>query len=155
MSLPAGFASTPLRNKAHYWTFDALKDVYASLPFPLREFHSDNGSESINHVVNDWHRNPACPIPFTRSGDHKKNDNRFVEQKNGAVVREYTGHDRLEGDALQSRLAAVYRYMAPLLNFFMLTMKLESKVKIGSKEIKKYDAPRSPYRRLMESEPAA
>jgi hypothetical protein len=31
-------------------------------------------------------------------------------------------------------------------------MKLESKVKVGSKEIKKYDAPRSPYRRLLESE---
>jgi hypothetical protein len=31
-------------------------------------------------------------------------------------------------------------------------MKLESKVKVGSKEIKKYDAPRSPYQRLLESE---
>jgi hypothetical protein len=31
-------------------------------------------------------------------------------------------------------------------------MKLESKVKVGSKEIKKYDQPRSPYQRLLESE---
>jgi hypothetical protein len=31
-------------------------------------------------------------------------------------------------------------------------MKLESKVKVGSKEIKKYDEPRSPYHRLIESE---
>jgi hypothetical protein len=43
--------------------------------------------------------------------------------------------------------------MAPLLNFFMPTMKLENKVKAGSKEIKKYDEPRSPYRRrLLESD---
>jgi hypothetical protein len=34
----------------------------------------------------------------------------------------------------------------------MPTMKLESKVKIGSKEIKKYDEPRSLYQRLLESE---
>jgi hypothetical protein len=40
-----------LLNKAHRWTFNALKDVYAGLPFPLREFHSDDGSEFINHVV--------------------------------------------------------------------------------------------------------
>jgi hypothetical protein len=30
-------------------------------------------------------------------------------------------------------------------------MKLESKVKAGSKEIKKYDEPRGPCRRLLES----
>jgi hypothetical protein len=70
-----------LLNKVHRWTFDVLKDIYAGLPFPLREFHGDNGSEFINHVVTDWHRNPARSIPFTRSRDHKKNDSRFVEQK--------------------------------------------------------------------------
>jgi hypothetical protein len=75
-----------------------------------------------------------------------------VEQKNGAVVREYTGYDRLEGNVLQARLAGVYRSLVPLLNFFMPTMKLESKVKAGSKEINKYDEPRSPYQRLMESD---
>ena len=141
-----------LLNKAHCWTFDALKDIHSGLPFPLREFHSDNGSEFINQVITDWHRNPACPIPFTRSRDHKKNDNCFVEQKNGAVVREYIGYDRLEGAARQARLAEVYRPLVPFLNFFMPTMKLESKVKVGSKEIKKYDEPRSPYQRLLESD---
>jgi hypothetical protein len=141
-----------LLNKARCRTFDALRDIHANLPFPLMEFHSDNGSEFINHAVTGWHRNPACPIPFTRSRDHKKNDNRFVEQKNGAVVREYTGCDRLEGNAIQTRLAAACRHLAPLPGFFMPAMKLESKVKTGSKEIKKYDEPRSPYRRLLESD---
>jgi hypothetical protein len=123
-----------LLNKVHRWTFDALRDIHANLPFPLKEFHSDNGGEFINHVVTDQHRNPACPIPFTRSRDHKKNDNCFVEQKNGAVVREYIGYDRLEGDALQSRLTAVCRHLVSLLNFFMPTMKLESKVKVRSQK---------------------
>jgi hypothetical protein len=48
-------------------------------------------------------------------------------------------------------LNTVYRYLEPLLDFFMPTMKLVSKVKVGSKEIKKYDEPVSPYHRLMDS----
>jgi hypothetical protein len=54
-----------LLKKARRWTFDALKDIHTGLPFPLREFHSDNGSEFINQVISDRRRNPACPIPFT------------------------------------------------------------------------------------------
>jgi hypothetical protein len=75
-----------------------------------------------------------------------------VKQKNGAVVREYIGYDRLEGEVLQARLAEIYRSPVPFLNFFMSAMKLESKVKAGSKEIKKYDEPRSPCQRLLEGE---
>jgi hypothetical protein len=72
-----------------------------------------------------------------------------VEQKNGAVVREYIGCDRLEGDIPDSPASPP---PGPLLNFFMPAMKLESKVKAGSKKIKKYDAPRNPYQRTLESE---
>ena len=36
-------------NKAQVWVFDALKDIRARLPFPLRGIDSDNGSEFINH----------------------------------------------------------------------------------------------------------
>jgi hypothetical protein len=92
-------------------------------------------------------------IPFIRSRDHKKNDSRFVEQKNGAVIREYTGYDRLKGETLRNRLAAIYRPLVSLLNFFMPAMKLVNKVKAGSKEIKKHDAPCGSCQRLME--PAA
>jgi hypothetical protein len=76
----------------------------------------------------------------------------LVEQKNGAVVREYIGYDRLSGSEEQALLAAVYRPLVPLLNFFMPTQKLKSKTRIGSKEINVYDQPRSPFQRLGESE---
>jgi hypothetical protein len=150
MSLQAGYSSIPSSIRLTAGLSHLSRT--STHPFPLREFHSDNGSEFINQVISDWLRNPSCPIPFSRSRDHKKNDNCFVEQKNGAVVREYIGYDRLEGTAFQARLAEVYLSLVPVLNFFMPTMKLESKVKVGSKEIKKYDAPRSPYQRLLESE---
>jgi hypothetical protein len=88
---------------------------------------------------------------FTRSRDNKKNDNCFVEQKNGAVVREYVGYDRLEGIEEQILLSAVYKPLTPLLNFFMPTQKLKSKTRVDSKEFKVYDDPKSLFRRLMES----
>ena len=71
-------------------------------------------------------------------------------QKNGSVVREYAGYDRLEGLEEQALLAAVYKPPVPLLNFFMPTQKLKSKMRVGSKEIKVYDEPRSPFVRLTE-----
>ena len=139
----------PMLNNAQKWTFQALSNIYASTILPVLEFHSDNGSEFINNYSEAWCKNNG--IPFTRSRSNKKNDNCFVEQKNGAVVREYIGYDRLEGTEEQALLAAVYQPLVPLLNFFMPTQKLKSKTRIGSKEIKVYDEPKSPFHRLMES----
>jgi hypothetical protein len=67
-------------------------------------------------------------------------------------VREYIGYDRLTTNDDLAMLNAVYHSLEPLLDFFMPTMKLLSKIKVGSKEIKKYDEPVSPYHRLMNSE---
>jgi len=138
-----------LLNNAHKWIFEALSHIKTSTIIPVLEFHSDNGSEFINNATEIWCKNTG--IPFTRSRDHKKNDNCFVEQKNGAVVREYVGYDRLEGIEEQTFLAAVYKPLVPLLNFFMPTQKLKSKTRVGSKEIKIYDALKSPFQRLIES----
>jgi hypothetical protein len=82
---------------------------------PVREVMvSDNGSEFINYATEIWCAEES--LAFTRSRDHKKNDNCFVEQKNGAVVREYVGYDRLSGFDEQALLAAVYAPQVPLLN---------------------------------------
>ena len=139
----------PMLNNAQRWSFEALSSIHASAILPVSEFHSDNGSEFINNYTETWCKNND--IPFTRSRSNKKNDNCFVEQKNGAVVREYVGYDRLEGVEEQTLLAAVYQPLVPLLNFFMPTQKLKSKTRIGSKEIKVYDEPKSPFHRLIES----
>ena len=139
----------PTLNNAQRWTFEALSDIKNTTPLPVLEFHPDNGSEFINNYTEAWCKNNG--ILFTRSRSNKKNDNCFVEQKNGAVVREYVGYDRLEGTEELALLAAIYKPLMPLLNFFMPTQKLKSKTRIGSKEIKVYDEPKSPFQRLMES----
>ena len=138
-----------LLNNAKKWTFDALTDIKMNTPLPVIEFHCDNGSEFINTFTETWCNNNS--VHFTRSRAQRKNDNCFVEQKNGAVVREYIGYYRLEGLEEQALLAEVYKHLTPLLNFFMPTQKLKSKTRVGSKEIKVYDEPKSPFHRLMES----
>ena len=139
----------PLLNNAHKWTFEALSDINATTILPILEFHPDNGSEFINNATEAWCKKQD--IRFTRSRDNKKNDNCFVEQKNGAAVRQYIGYDRLEGLQEQALLKAIYDPLNPLLNFFMPTQKLLRKTRVGSKEFKVRDKPRSPYLRLMES----
>jgi hypothetical protein len=138
-----------LLNNAQKWTFEALSDIKKTVLLPVIEFHPDNGSEFINNATEAWCRREG--ILFTRSRDRRKNDNCFVEQKNGAVVREYIGYDRLEGIEEQALLADVYKHLVPLLNFFMPSQKLKRKTRVGSKEIKVYDKPRSPFQRLIES----
>jgi hypothetical protein len=138
-----------LLNNAQKWTLEALSNIKSSTPIPFIECHSDNGSEFINNATEAWCKREG--IVFTRSRSQKKNDNCFVEQKNGAVVRTYIGYDRLEGIEEQRLLANVYKHLVPMLNYFMPTQKLKSKTRVGSKEIKTYDEPRSPFHRLIES----
>ena len=136
-------------NNAHRWVFQELSGVRASVPLPVSEFHSDNGSEFMNRATEAWCAREG--VAFTRNRSRNKNDNCFVEQKNGAVVREYVGYDRLEGAEELALLSEVYAHLAPLLNFFIPTRRLERKIRVGSREVKVYDEPRTPFQRLMES----
>jgi hypothetical protein len=139
-----------LLNKAWKWSFEALQDIRSSLPFQFLEYHSDNGGEFLNEAVESWCKNEH--VPFTRSRDHHSNDNQFVEQKNDKCVREYIGYARMTGATELELVRDVYKYLNPFLDYFLPTAKLKEKVRIGSKEKRKHDDPRSPYARLMESE---
>jgi hypothetical protein len=127
-----------------------LQGLQASLPFPLLELHSDNGSEFINRDTINW-RDTVKTLLITRSRPHHKNDNCFAEQKNGAVVRNYVGYARFDTPRELSALATVYQSLAPLLNFFIPGKKLLEKTSIGSKTIKRYSQPTTPFQRLIES----
>ena len=64
------------------------------MPFPLRGFDTDNGGEFMNETVAAYCH--AHGIPCTRSRPYHKNDQAWVEQKNGSVVRRLVGYRRLE-----------------------------------------------------------
>jgi hypothetical protein len=139
----------PLLNKAQKWVMEALPDIQSNTPFPLLGLDSDNGSEFINHSLQSW-----CDlnrITFTRTRPYHKNDNCFVEQKNLKCVRDYVGYRRFDTPSEHQTLASVYRSLCPLLNYFLPTIKLVDKTRVGSKVRKVYDKPVSPYQRLMAS----
>ena len=140
----------PTLNKAHKWVLEALEGIHASLPFPLLGLDSDNGSEFINSALLKWCRSEG--IQFTRARAYRKNDNCFVEQKNNSCVRNFTGYDRFSSATHRDALAALYNSLCPLLNYFMPTIKLLSKARVGSKIKKVYDKNvLSPYQRLLAS----
>ena len=140
----------PVLNKAHKWTFEALQDIKSSLPFPLLGLDSDNGEEFINHALMNWCQQER--IQFTRTRPYRKNDNCFVEQKNNSCVRNFVGYYRFSAEAERNALAAVYRSLCPLLNYFIPTQKLLSKTRVGAKIKKVYDKNIiSPFQRLMAS----
>jgi hypothetical protein len=138
-----------VRNKAQKWVFDALKDIRQRLPFPLQGIDSDGGGEFINgHLFNYCQEEQ---ITFTRSRSYRKNDSCFVEQKNWSVVRRAVGYLRYDTDEELTTLNELYRHLRLYTNFFQPTMKLIEKTRIGSKVIKKYDKPQTPYRRVLSS----
>jgi hypothetical protein len=117
----------------------------------MLELHSDNGSEFVNHDTADWWHVTET-LALTRSRSHHSNDNCYAEQKNNAFVRNYVSYYRYDTDKELAALAEVYRHLCPLLNFFVPNKKLVSKTTVGSKTVKKYDSPTTPYLRLMESQ---
>ena len=138
----------PLLNKAHKWVLEEITDIKASLPFPFLGLDSDNGSEFINSAMQKWCEKES--VQFTRSRPYHKNDNCFVEQKNNSCVRNVVGHGRFSSAAERDALASVYRSLCPLLNYFMPSLKLIGKIKVGSKTKKVYDKNViSPYQRLL------
>ena len=127
---------------------EALTKLRKAMPFPLRGFDTDNGSEFLNEVVIGYCRDNA--IEFTRSRPYRKNDQAWVEQKNGSVVRRLVGYRRLEGLAAVGVLARLYEAARLFVNFFQPSFKLASKTRVGAHVTKRYHAPVTPSARLLE-----
>jgi hypothetical protein len=126
---------------------NAVHHIRQRLPVPLREWHTDNGGEFINDHLVVWCRREG--IGFTRGRPYRKNDQAWVEQRNGLVVRRLVGYDRYSSRAAFTVFHRLYRLLRLQLNFFRPVRKLRSKQRVGSKVIKRYDTAQTPYQRLL------
>ena len=124
--------------------------MVSQLPFALRGLNADNGGEFINQNLYNWCK--ANGVAFTRSRPYRKNDNPYVEQKNNAVVRTAVGYLRYDTREQQRMLSQIYANVRLLVNFFYPSTKLIEKVRQGARVRKRYDAPRTPYQRALDSE---
>jgi len=136
-------------NKAQVWVFNAIAKARERLPFPLLGIDSDNGSEFINHELLRYCE--AQHITFTRARPYRKNDNCYVEQKNYSVVRRTVGYQRFDSAPELRLLNQLYDSLRLYTNFFLPTMKLKRKERLGSQVRKTYEAPQTPYYRLLHS----
>jgi len=136
-----------VKNKAQVWVFEALKKLRKNLPFPLLGLDSDNGSEFINTQLERYCRDQK--LTFTRSRPYRKNDNCFVEQKNYSVVRRAVGYGRFDTEQQLQLLNELYSQLRLYTNFFLPTMKLQTKERVGSRVKKKYDKAQTPYQRVL------
>ena len=132
-------------------TCEGLDRARKRFPFPWKEIHSDNGTEYINAHL--FRYTQKTGLRFSRSRPNKKNDNCFVEQKNRTHVKRYVGYLRYDSFKEQEILNDLYRNELRLYkNFFQPVIKLVSKERIEGKIYRKYDTPKTPYQRVIESE---
>lgn len=127
-----------------------LDSLRCSMPFPLLGVDTDNGSEFVNESVLEFSR--LHGLELTRSRPYKKNDQAWVEQKNGSVVRRLVGYGRLEGLAAAESLARLYSSSRLFVNFFQPSFKLVKKERSGGRVHKTYSPPATPCSRLLASE---
>jgi Integrase core domain len=137
----------PLVNRDGSLVVEAIKRAQSLFPWLLRGVDFDNDSAFMNEVVVPWCREQKLEV--TRSRAYKKNDQAFVEQKNGAVVRRLMGYGRFDGVETARVMARLYAAARLYVNFFQPSFKLKEKRRDGAKMIKRYHNPSTPYERAL------
>ncbi len=130
-------------------TEEGLKQIRARCPFRILEIHPDNDSGLINDLL--WRYCRGARIRMSRSRPYQKNDNAWVEQKNWTHVRKVVGYRRYDTTKQMALLNQIYEVARLYQNYFQPVIKLVSKTRIKGKIHRKYDQPRTPYERLLES----
>ncbi len=126
---------------------EVLSELRKVLPFTLLGLDTDNDSVFMNETVRDYCEKAG--VEFTRCRPYRKNDQAWVEQKNGAVVRRTVGYRRFEGLEAAAVLARLYAAMRLFVNFFQPSFKLAAKARDDAKVRKRYHPPATPCQRLL------
>ena len=134
-------------NKGQEGTLESIKTIKEKLPFPLRGLHPDSGSEFVNWLAKDWC--DAEHIALTRSRPNKKNDNCFVEERNGHIVRKFLGYTRLDAKETVDAVNALYDVLTIYLNHFVPSRRTKEKVRVGAKYKRTYAQAMTPYARAL------
>ncbi len=140
----------PLLNRGQEAVVAALKRAQQLLPFPLLGIDTDNGAEFINMELLIFCEQEH--ITFTRGRPRRSNDQCYIEQKNGQIVRQVVGYDRFAGEASYRQLTELYRALRVYVNCFQPSMKLQTKEREGSKVRRTYDQAQTPMQRLLASD---
>ena len=139
----------PVWGKGKTRVTSGMARVLRAVPFKVFGVHSDNGSEFINDTLYAFLQQQG--VHFGHGRAYHKNDQPRVEQRNGSLVRRLVGYGRFASHAAYERLEQVYALACMHANCFRPTAKLLACERRNGKVIKRYDAPQTPYRRLLAS----
>jgi hypothetical protein len=126
---------------------EGLEVLRRQFPIPIKGIDSDNDSAFINETLLAYCQKQKWE--FTRSRAYHKNDQAWIEQKNGAVVRRFVGYERHSGMLAGQCLARLFQSVRLFVNYFQPSMKLLSKTRQGAKVKKVYHKPATPCERLL------
>jgi transposase InsO family protein len=103
-----------VRQISEAFLLPALEQMLKEFPFEIRGFHSDNGSQYINHTVARLLQ--KLLIEQTKSRPRRSNDNGLVETKNGSVIRKHMGYGHI-ASAHAETISRFYReHLNPYVN---------------------------------------
>ena len=97
------------------WLLPALEAMLTQFPFRIRGFHSDNGSEFINHTVANLLN--KLLVEQTKSRPRHSNDNGLAESKNGWVIRKHIGYGHIASAHAEAFDEFYRQHFNPYLNF--------------------------------------
>lgn len=137
----------PLLVREQHLLSSVLTELRKKLPFALLGLDTDNDTVFMNETLKSYCEQAG--VVFTRCRPYQKNDQAFVEQKNGAIVRRMVGYRRFEGLEAARLLAELYRSVRLFVNFFQPSFKLIGKERDGARVRKNYSAPATPSQRLI------
>jgi hypothetical protein len=138
-------------NKSADAVVSQLRQLEQSVPYTMKDFHTDNGTEFLNWALHRHLNQRAAKLPWTRSRAYRKNDNAHCEQKNWTHVRQLFGHDRFGHPELVALMNNLYgQEWSQFTNHFRPTFKLLRRDKKGGRTKRIYEkAPQTPYQRLL------
>ena len=142
--------AVPLLAREQSLVVVGLAAIAKQLPFPVLGIDSDNDCVFINDTLTEYCADLG--IEFTRSRAYRKNDQAWVEQKNGAVIRRFLGHERYSGQVAGQTIAHLHGAMRLYVNYFQPSFKLVGETRNGSAVTKRYSPPATPCDRVLSHE---
>jgi hypothetical protein len=142
--------AAPLVARDSSLVVETLERIRLGLPFALGALDVDNGTEFVNERLIEYCLSHG--IELTRSRPYRKNDQAWIEQKNGAVVRKLLGYRRFEGLGAARAIMRLYGASRLFVNFFQPSFKRAAKHREGAQVSKRYHPPQTPCERLLQAE---
>jgi hypothetical protein len=129
------------------WLEPALHEMLAQFPFRIRGFHSDNGSEFLNHTVAKLLG--KLLIQQTKSRPRHSNDNGLAESKNGWVIRKHMGYTHIAA-AHAERIQRFYQqHFNPYLNLHRPCAQADIEVDEKGRQRRRYRRYQTPLETLL------